>query len=397
MPRTDSYPGSIDRHGQSWRWRVSVDGTRHWYFLPKDGDKELPPEPDLEDIQSFARREYEKLKEEAKTDRGRAITVSALFDHFEADVLPGLAQRSQRVYGDALDRFRLFFVEDGTDPRVRDVDTGDCEAYLSWRRWHSPDGSKRHEALSGHTLQKDRSVLHRCFAKAVDWGYRDGNPVSRTDTPKMDDRDPVILDEEQYERLLEEAQASKNPMAGLYVLLLGETGLRSNSEALWLRWEDVDLEDGFLRVRSGRDGHRTKSGEGRWVPLTSRLREALREHAARYRMRTYDGERSPWIFPHEFAFKDVEPGDRIGNMKRAVREAATRAELPDDWRKHDLRHRRITTWLSEGHSPVKVQKAVGHSDLKTTMGYYTFVRSDLESLVEPHEAEKREVAELKSL
>lgn len=41
-------------------------------------------------------------------------------------------------------------------------------------------------------------------------------------------------------------------------------------------------------------------------------------------------------------------------MKLAVRKAAERAKLPDDWRKHDLRHRRVTTWLSEGHSPVKV-------------------------------------------
>lgn len=113
-------------------------------------------------------------------------------------------------------------------------------------------------------------------------------------------------------------------------------------------------------------------------------------------MRTYNGERSPWIFHHTFAFKDTEPGDRIANMKRAFSNAAERADLPEDFRKHDLRHRRVTTWLSEGHSPVKVQKAMGHADLKTTMSYYyTFVRSDLESLVEPHEAEKREVAELK--
>lgn len=47
---------------------------------------------------------------------------------------------------------------------------------------------------------------------------------------------------------------------------------------------------------------------------------------------------------------------------------------------------------SAGHSSVKVQKALGHSDLKTTMSYYTIVRSDLESLVEPQETEKQEVA-----
>lgn len=395
MSRADQHPGSIDRPGTSWRWRVSVEGERHVYTLPRDGDDELPPEPDRGDVAAFARREYDRLQRDARSGRGRAVPLSELLDRFVEDAVPGLAERSQRIYEDAVDRFRLFFVEEGSDPLARNVDAGDCESYLSWRRWHSPDGSRRSEPLSGYTLEKDRSVLSRVFAKAVDWGHREANPVLRTDRPKVDERDPVILSEEQYERLLEEARASKNPMAGLYVLLLGETGLRSDSEALWLRWEDVDLEEGFLRVRSGRDGHRTKSGEGRWVPLTPRLREALRGHAAEYRMKLYDGERSPWVFHHTFAFKNVRPGDRLGNMKRAVREAAERADLPEEWRKHDLRHRRVTTWLSEGHSPVKVQKAMGHSDLQTTMGYYTFVRSDLESLVEPDEAERRELAELK--
>lgn len=381
-----------------------MDGERHTYILPKDGDDDLPvvrdEEGELErptesDARAFARREYNRLEREAKLDRPGAVTLSTLLGRFERDEVPGLAEASQRAYKDALDRFRLFFVKRGDDPLVRNVDAGDVDAYLSWRRWHRPDGQKRDEPLSGHTLQKDRSVLSCVFSKAVDWRMRDGNPVARTNPPKADDRTPVILDEEQYERLLEAAKASKNPMAYVYVLTLGEAGMRCDSEALWLRFEDVDLEEGFLWVDSGRDGHRTKSGEGRWVPLTRRLREALREHFARYRLRSYDGQRSPWIFHHEYAFKETEPGDRIDSMRRAFANAADRGELPEDFRQHDLRHRRVTTWLSEGHSAVKVQKAMGHSDLKTTMGYYTFVRSDLESLVEPGEAEKREVAELK--
>lgn len=46
---------------------------------------------------------------------------------------------------------------------------------------------------------------------------------------------------------------------------------------MWLRWEDVDLEEGFLQIVSGRNGHRTKSGKTRWVPMTSRLRQALHD------------------------------------------------------------------------------------------------------------------------
>lgn len=91
---------------------------------------------------------------------------------------------------------------------------------------------------------------------------------------KADPRDPVILSDDQYERLL--GACADRPMLSLYVLLLGETGARCGSEGLRVRWEDVDFERGFLRIASGRDGHRTKSGKRRWVPMTLRLKQAMR-------------------------------------------------------------------------------------------------------------------------
>jgi hypothetical protein len=46
-----------------------------------------------------------------------------------------------------------------------------------------------------------------------------------------------------------------------------------------------------------------------------------------------------------------------------------------------------TPWLATGKSPVQVKEALGHSDLKTTMGYYTLVPEHLDSLIddEPHQ------------
>ena len=76
--------------------------------------------------------------------------------------------------------------------------------------------------------------------------------------PKDDARGPIILSGDEYDRLLE--ARSGRPMLSLYATVLGKTGLRCESEAWWRRWEDVDLERGFLHVVSGRDGHRVKSG-----------------------------------------------------------------------------------------------------------------------------------------
>ncbi len=135
-------------------------------------------------------------------------------------------------------------------------------------------------------------------------------------------------------------------------------------------------------------GRRTKSGKGRWVPLTTRLTEALSEHRARYRLITYSGRRSPWVFHHTRRRRNSRPGERIGSLRRAFQNACERAKLPEGFRGHDLRHRRVTTWLAAGKDVTKIKEIVGHSDIRTTMAYTHLVREDLLDVVdeEPRDA-----------
>lgn len=223
-------------------------------------------------------------------------------------------------------------------------------------------------------------VLHIVFSFAEELEIVESNPVSKTKTPEGDTREPLILDTDQYEALV--AACEGRPMLRTYVLALGEAGLRCDSEALWLRWQDVDLEGGLLTVESVRGGRRNKSGLTRKVPITPRLREALREHMAAFRLRHYGGQRAPWIFHHEIDRRHAKAGERIGSLRRAFAGAVKRAGLPEDLNQHDLRHRRVTEWLRQGHSPHKVQRAMGHSDIRTTMKYSHLVAEDLLSLVE---------------
>ena len=169
--------------------------------------------------------------------------------------------------------------------------------------------------------------------------------------------------------------------------------MRCESEGLWIQWGDIDLEGGFIKIVSGRGEHRTKSGVGRLGPLTERPRQALSDHSATYRLRTYAGERSPWVFHHPFRRRRARAGERIGSLRRAFDNAVTRAELPVGFTQHDLRHRRITTWLGEGKSAVLVKEAVGHADLRTTMAYTHLSREHLKALVSGAEERPREASE----
>jgi site-specific recombinase XerD len=123
--------------------------------------------------------------------------------------------------------------------------------------------------------------------------------------------------------------------------------------------------------------------------MTARLTEAIKDHFASYRLVTYDGERSPWLFHHELTRRNHKAGERVTSMRHSFAAAAERAGLLDSFRQHDLRHRRVTSWLAEGQSAALVQEAMGHSDLRTTLGYSHLARTHLKALVSVATSEER--------
>lgn len=391
MASRKAYPGSIDqRPSGTWRWRGSIDGERvRETWKPEEVEAaNRSHESRRQTVERLAREHYDEITGERYREESGDMPLSQFLDRFETEEIPQLADTSETQYRAALSALRSYFVELRNDCRLKDVSKGDVKRFLKWRRTHASDGRKRSNPISDYTLANNYAVFRRIMGDAHELELISGNPVTRVDPPEIEDREPIILDDEQYEELLEECEG--DDMLHTYVLLLGEAGLRSGSEAPWLRWEDLDFEDGFLRVVSGQHGRDTKSGKGRWVPMTSRLREALREHAATYRLQTYDGDRSPWVLHHLRRTRWGARGDRRKNFRNALTTAIEKAELPDEFRPHDLRHRRCTRWLSQGHSPEKVRRAMGHSDLETTLQYSHLVRGDLKSMVERDEREDLE-------
>lgn len=381
MARTKRHPGTIEKRGRALRVILYAGGKRHSFTLPTTDRREAV---------DFARRkhaELERLVERERHGLPGAMSIAALFDKFERERLPLLTASTRRTYAISLTLFRRFFVDQIRDLRVDQIRPGHVKDFLNWRRTHC----RSRAAASNRTLQKDRATLHSVFAFAEELELREGNPVGRVSVPKADPRDPVILSNEQYEKLL--AACADRPMLSLYILLLGETGARCESEALYLRWEDVDFEGRFLKIASGRDGHRTKSGKGRWVPMTPRLKQAMRDHFARFRFASYASGQTLWVFHHERSRRQAAAGDRVGSLRNSFKAAARRAGLPKDLHQHDLRHRRVTTWLAEGANPVHVKEALGHSDLRTTMAYTHLVPEHLQALISGVKEDKVRLAQ----
>jgi len=372
-PRRPLISGHLEQLSTCFRWHVSLAGQRI---------RETIATTDRRAAEEYCIARYAELRQEARQRRGAPrglLRVSDLIARFNADRLPQLAPGTQRTYRHSLERFHTFFVELGGDPLVADLGTRDVRDFLAWRRTHRGGRAKQSAApISARALAKDRATLHTLLDLAVQLEERESNPVTRTETPRADAREPVILSTEEFDRLF---ASCRDPMLRLYVLALGETGGRCESEVLWLRWEDVDFAGQRMTIVSGRDGHRTKSGRTRVVPMAPRLAEAMREHFAACRLQTYSGERTHWVFHHTRTRRHYKAGQRIASMRRALATAAKTAELPAGFRPHDLRHRRATAWLAMGASITHVQKALGHADVRTTQIYEHLADQHVDALL----------------
>ena len=209
------------------------------------------------------------------------------------------------------------------------------------------------------TVNNVLTVLNTLLKAAVAWKVIDRMPcaIRLLKVPKAS---MGFYDVDEYGRL-REAAAGLSRTTFLIVLLGGDAGLRCG-EMIALEWGDVDLVKRQLTVqRSTWRGHVTapKGGRVRYVPLTRRLVEALRDHRHLRSPRVLgpsDGDGSPLTW-------DVARD----HVQRAVRRARiTRSGTSGI---HRLRHTFCSHLAMRGAPARAIQELAGHQDLGTTQRY----------------------------
>ena len=208
------------------------------------------------------------------------------------------------------------------------------------------------------------SILSKVFNLAEAWGIRpDGsNPCRHVKKFKLVQRERFLSGEE-LGRLghtledFEQKQLAK-PSVIRAVRLLALTGCRLG-EILNLRWEEVDLENGELRLSDTKTGPRAHT-------IGALARAELAE--------TPRIENSPWVLPHSDPTKPL-PKDKMQRSWRRIRKAA---DL-EDVRLHDLRHTVGTYAGQTGANAFLVRDKLGHKTLAMTGRY---VNKDTDPLKE---------------
>jgi integrase len=233
------------------------------------------------------------------------------------------------------------------------------------------------KGLSPASILRGHRVLSRALKVASQRGKVGRNVAALVDPPTVKRPQTALpLTADEARRMMAAAGAHRNAARWTVALAVG---LRQ-SEALGLRWADVNLDEGTLTVRRGI--HRVV-GQGlvyeepkaersrRTLALPNQLVEALRTHrSAQLEERIAAG--SLWEDNDlVFAQANGRPIERKADWqawKALLEEAGVR-----DVRLHDGRHTAATLLLSEGVHPRVVMEVLGHAQMRTTTDTYSHV------------------------
>ena len=330
------------------------DALAWWTHQKQNPDRDVPKaeviKPALSTVADF-------LEQWLKSSR-RALSAGAFRQyesHVREHIIPSLGTR--------------LLVELEREPALIE------EAMASWKRRDGRPGD-----LSPLFVKKVWSTLRTACNKARKLKKLASNPCDCVDPPKVERKERQHLDSAQARQFL---AAFDGTLIGAAITTAIGSGLRCG-ELLALRWRNVDLERGTLRVEQSleRVAHRTASRiryelnfkepksklSRRTVVLppfvVNRLRRHRLEQAERYLHAgagrpdgdtlVFDTDGQPWI-PTSFGMLFARLRDDL--------------HLPKV-RLHDLRHSYASLLLEAGIELKVISGALGHSSVAITADLY---------------------------
>jgi len=195
---------------------------------------------------------------------------------------------------------------------------------------------------------------HTCLSALFKWAVRARilprghiNPARLIERQRESSGVVRFLTDQEREKLLEAAKASKWERLYLLVLMALVTGAR-RGELGRLTWGDIDWSRRLAHVR------RSKNGESRALPLTPAVVDELRRFESKRLQGLIFGSR----------VRPKQPYNVQIRWDQAVKAAGLRG-----FRFHDLRHTCGSFLAQSGASILEVADVLGHKDLKMTRRY----------------------------
>jgi integrase len=216
-------------------------------------------------------------------------------------------------------------------------------------------------------------LLHKVLGVALKWGIVARNVAVAAEPPRVPDPEQVILSEEQARILLD---GLRGDFLNLPVLILLTTGMR-RGELLAVRWRDLDLDAGTLKVEQSleqiKTGMRFKSPKTKHGRRTITLPAILVAELRRHRKAQQETRLKLGVgrLPDDGLVISTSDGKPYSPDALTLRwrRALVRLNLPKATL-HSSRHAHASALIDSGMDVLTISRRLGHSSPSITLDVY---------------------------
>jgi len=210
----------------------------------------------------------------------------------------------------------------------------------------------RHRGVSARSIRRYLSSIRGFFTFLVQQGILAENCVTSIQTPKIDQVLPKIIDFDDLKRMMTlSSELYPELRAVVMIELMYSCGLRV-SELVGIDINDLDLEEGFVRVKG-------KGGKTRFSPIGRSAIDAVEVYLSRRPNCETDA-----LFVNQNNHR-ISPR----SVQNIVKKRALEVGVTVNVHPHMLRHAAATHFLQSSHDLRTVQEFLGHKSIKSTQVY----------------------------
>ncbi len=210
----------------------------------------------------------------------------------------------------------------------------------------------RHKAISSKSIRRYLSSIRGFLDYLVKEEILTENNAKKIKSPKISHSLPKTIDFDDLKRLLSVQSKSYQELRSITMIeIMYSCGLRV-SELVKLNISDMDLSEGFVRVKG-------KGGKMRFSPIGSDAIKAIKLYLAK----------RPNADTEALFVNNNENRISSRTVQNTVKIRALEVGISVNIHPHMLRHAAATHFLQSSHDLRSVQEFLGHKSIKSTQVY----------------------------
>jgi integrase len=208
------------------------------------------------------------------------------------------------------------------------------------------------------TVNRYIRLIQHMFTKAYKWRMVEkafNDHVHEVEMLEEENQRERFLNEAECQKLITACKATANNDLAAIVTIALNTGIRKQN-ILKMRWEQIDLENGLIRLE------KTKNKKKHTLFINNVVWDTLKALNRQHKKRKLQGQDIAYVFFNPYTEKPYT------DVRKCFKKALERAKI-DDFHFHDTRHTRGSLLAMADVDPVTIKEELTHSRLSTTERY----------------------------